>query len=90
MKLLSFFKRQNKISINHNQNLAVKGRMYDSASSDLMRDIFSGGNIDEIVESQSASILRKAREAYANNDYVKGYISQSCTNIIGHQGIRIQ
>ncbi|TNF65656.1 MAG: phage portal protein [Gammaproteobacteria bacterium] len=91
MKLLSRFKRNKTVNKNiHHFLPPIYNRGYESATSQLLRDVFTGGNVDEIIEGQSSAILRRAREAYANNDYVKGYISQACTNIIGHQGIRIQ
>ncbi|WP_440682341.1 phage portal protein [Cysteiniphilum halobium] len=93
MGLLSLFK-QDKVKTQHAMQRktynVMQKRMYEAARSNLVRDIFSGGDIDEMIESQSSAILRRAREAYANNDYVKGYISMACTNIIGHKGIRIQ
>ena len=91
MGLLSIFQRtQSSKQMKKRWIDAVQKRMYESARSPLIRDIFSGGDIDEIIESQSSAVLRRAREAYANNDYVKGYISMACTNIVGHKGIRIQ
>ncbi len=91
MGLLSLFKRSKPSRYIGQKWIGVQHqRMYESARSQLVRDIFSGGDIDEIIESQASAIVRRAREAYANNDYVKGYISMACTNIIGHKGIRIQ
>ncbi len=73
MGLLSLFKRERGAKrVTPSFEFIAQKRMYEAAGSQLVRDVFSGGDIDEMIESQSSAIVRRAREAYANNDYVKG------------------
>ncbi|AEE26306.1 phage portal protein [Francisella hispaniensis] len=70
---------------------STRGAHYNSATSQLLANLrISGSNIDDIIESQYMSLVSRARSAYANNDYVKGFISQACINVIGNNGIKIQ
>jgi lambda family phage portal protein len=86
--MMKLFKRKKKQNIGRNP---ISSRMYESANSNLIKDIFQGGgDIDQTIESQSTQLVRRCREAYANNDYVKAFASMACTNVIGHKGIRIQ
>lgn len=64
---------------------------YESSTSRLISKLsINGSDIDDAIEQEYLTLQSRARNAYCNNDYVKGFVNQACINVVGHNGIRIQ
>ena len=50
----------------------------------------SAESIDQIIKADLQTLVARAREQYANNDYVKRYVNLCQTNIVGENGISVQ
>lgn len=45
---------------------------------------------DEIIRRHQRIVVARARQAYLNNDYVKGFVGLCVRNIVGPQGVTLQ